>query len=206
MAHASLGHLLSQTGRHEDAQRELRRAREIEPLFAMSHALSSHISFQARDYAAAVTHGRQAVVLDPEFWIGHITLGQAYLQLGQIDRAQESLTTAARFSGANSKVTSLRGYLLAKTGRTAEARQLLTTMDAASRQHYVPPYAFALVHAGLGDREAVFDWLDKAFAARDVHLIFLTVDPKWDPYRADSRFERLLERCGFTTPTTPPSP
>jgi TolB-like protein/DNA-binding winged helix-turn-helix (wHTH) protein/Flp pilus assembly protein TadD len=206
MAHASLGHLLSQTGRHEDAQRELRRAREIEPLFAMSHALSSHVSFQARDYAAAVTHGRQAVVLDPEFWIGHMTLGQAYLQLGQIDAAQESLTTAARFSGANSKVISLRGYLLAKTGRTAEARQLLTTMEAASRQRYVPPYAFALVHAGLGDREAVFDWLDRASAARDVHLIFLTADPKWDPYRADPRFERLLERCGFGTPTPRRSP
>jgi hypothetical protein len=33
---------------------------------------------------------------------------------------------------------------------------------------------------------------------RDVHLIFLTVDPKWDPYRGDPRFEALLARCGFT--------
>ena len=44
--------------------------------------------------------------------------------------------------------------------------------------------------------------LDKAYAARDVHLIFLPVDPKWDPYRGDSRFEALLARCGFTRNTS----
>ena len=56
----------------------------------------------------------------------------------------------------------------------------------------------ALVHAGLGDREAVFEWLDKAYDARDVHLIYLPVDAKWDPYRSDPRFAALLARCGFT--------
>ena len=49
----------------------------------------------------------------------------------------------------------------------------------------MPPVAIALVHAGLGDGEAVMEWLAKAYDARDVHLIYLPVDPKWDPYRAD---------------------
>jgi hypothetical protein len=113
----------------------------------------------------------------------------------------EALTTADRFSGHNSKVISLRGYLLAKTGRTSEARNLLRTLEAISHQRYMPPYALALVHAGLGEREAVFEWLDRAYTAHDVHLIFLTVDAKWDPYRADPRFEALLARCGFTRTT-----
>jgi hypothetical protein len=55
----------------------------------------------------------------------------------------------------------------------------------------------ALVHARLGNREAAFRWLDRAYEARDVHLTFLTVDPKWDAYRADARVEALLARCGF---------
>jgi hypothetical protein len=79
----------------------------------------------------------------------------------------------------------------------AEARDLLVTLEAASRQRYVQPYALALVHAGLGDADAVFEWLDRAYTAHDIHLIFLTVDPKWDPYRADPRFTALLARCGF---------
>ena len=75
---------------------------------------------------------------------------------------------------------------------------MLTTLETLSRQRYVPPYALALVHAGLGEHDAVFEWLDRAFDVHDVHLIYLPVDPKWDPYRSDPRFEALLMRCGFT--------
>ena len=62
---------------------------------------------------------------------------------------------------------------------------------------YVPPYATALVQAGLGDREAAFAALERAFAARDVHLMYLPTDPRWDPFREDPRFVDLIERCGF---------
>jgi hypothetical protein len=55
----------------------------------------------------------------------------------------------------------------------------------------------ALVLAGLDEHDSVFESLDRAYAARDVHLIFLAVDSKWDPYRTDPRFEALLARCNF---------
>jgi hypothetical protein len=45
---------------------------------------------------------------------------------------------------------------------------------------YMPPYAVALVHAGLGDTERALEWLERAYTERDVHLIFLVVDPKWE--------------------------
>jgi tetratricopeptide (TPR) repeat protein len=169
----------------------------------MAFAMSSQIAFQAHDQVAALDHARQAVVLSGAFWIGHMTLGQAYEQLGQYEPALDALATAARFSGDNSKPVALRAYTQAKAGRPREARDALDTLEAISRKRYVPPYAFALVHAGLGERDAVFDWLERAYAARDVHLIFLTVDPKWDSYRADVRFTGLLARCGFTPGTRP---
>ena len=49
-----LGHVLSQTLRHNDAVAALRRARELDPLNAMSHAISAVVSFQARDYSGAL--------------------------------------------------------------------------------------------------------------------------------------------------------
>jgi TolB-like protein/Tfp pilus assembly protein PilF len=204
-AHVSLAHLLSQMGRHGEAVPAARRARELEPLWAMAFAMSSQISFQAQDQIAALDHARQAIVLSGSFWIGHMVLAQAYEQLGQYESALDALTTAARFSGDNSKAVSLRGYTLAKAGRVGDARHVLDTLEASSRQRYVPPYAFALVHAGLHERDAVFEWLQRAYAARDVHLIFLTADPKWDRYRADPRFIELLARCGFARDARPPS-
>lgn len=201
-AHRTLGHCLSQMGRHSEALAEMRRARELDPHSALAHALSAQVAFQARDYSAAVEHSRQAIVIDPGFWIGHIQSGQAYAQLGDTSRALEDLSRAAQFSGGNSKALSLRGYVLAKSGRPGEARDVLRMLEGVSRERYVPPYAFALVHAGLGNRDAVFEWLERAYAARDVHLIYLPVDPKWDPYRADPRFQDLIARCGFVEKPT----
>jgi uncharacterized protein HemY len=55
---AILGHLLSQTGRQREAAAVIRHSRELDPLFAMNHALSSQVAFQARDYRAAlITRG-----------------------------------------------------------------------------------------------------------------------------------------------------
>ena len=175
----------------------MRRARELDPLNPMPHAVSSQVEFQARNYAAALDHARQAVALDPEFWIGYMMQGQALERMNLAEPALEALTTAGRFSGQNSKAVALRGYVLARAGRSAEARDVLTTLEVAARDRYVPAYAIALVHAAAGDRDAVFESLERAYEARDVHLIFLTVDPKWDDYRQDPRFVALLSRCGF---------
>lgn len=194
-----LGHVLSQMGRHAEAEQATLRARELEPLDATLHALSAQVSFQSRDNAAAIEHARQAIRLDPNLWIGYVQLGQAFAQAGETDRALEVLKDAARFSGGNSKAVSMRGYVLAKAGRTAEAREVLRSLESPNPGVYVPPYAAALVHAGLSERDAVFQWLDKAFDAHDVHLMYLPVDAKWDPYRADPRFQALVERCGFAS-------
>jgi TolB-like protein/Flp pilus assembly protein TadD len=198
MSHMVLGHLLSQTGRHDVARASMRRARELDPLNPMSHAMSSQVEFQGRNWSAALEDARRAIALDPEFWIGYIMQGQALEGLNRAEPAIESLVQAGRFSGQNSKAVSFRGYVLAKAGRAAEAREVLTTLQNAASDRYVPPYAIALVHAGLGERDAAFEWLERAYAARDVHLIFLPVDVKWDDYRQDARFEALLSRCGFS--------
>ena len=196
-AHWVLGHTLSQAGRHEEALPLMSRARELDPLEPMTHAMSSQVAFQARDHVSALAHARRAIAIDPEFWIGHMQAGQAYEQLDQRDLALAALTQATRFSGANSKPLSTRAYLLATTERRDEATEILSTLESLSRDRYVPPYAIALVYAGLGDRDGVFEWLRRALTLRDVHLIFLTVDPKWDAYRSDSRFEALESDCGF---------
>jgi TolB-like protein/DNA-binding winged helix-turn-helix (wHTH) protein/Flp pilus assembly protein TadD len=197
LAHLHLGHALSQMGRHQEARQAIERARALDPLEPLVHALSSQVTFQARDYDAALDHARRALALDREFWIGYMERAQAHERRGESDLALEALADAARFSGDNSKTLSLRGYVLAKAGRQKEARDVLGALEAASRTRYVPPYAFALIHAGLGDNATALDWLERAYETRDVHLIFLTVDAKWDPFRRDPRFEALIARAGF---------
>jgi len=156
-AHTVLGHALSQMGRHAEALAATRRARELDPLSALTYALSSQVAFQARDYPAAFDHASQAIALDRQFWIGYMMRGQALEQSGQYEPALEALAIAARFSGNNSKPVGLRGYALAKAGRREEAETVLAELEALSRKRFVPPFAMALVNAGLGERDAVFE-------------------------------------------------
>ena len=196
-AHLVLGHVLSQGGDHAEARAMTARARALDPFDPLMPALSSQVAYQAGDYPAALELSNLAIGLDAEFWIGHVMRGQALRQLGQLDAALEALTTAGRFSNYNSKTMSFRGHLLASAGRAPEARDVLRTLETASRERYVPPYAMAFITLGLGDTDATFEWLERALSAHDVHMIFLTVDPKWDPLRQDPRFRSLLDRCDF---------
>lgn len=195
-AHRILGHALSQAGRQREAEAALRRSRELDPLDALNRALSSQVAFQARDVPAAIEHARRAIALDPSLWIGYVQLAQALDGAGERAVALEALATVD--ARVNSKVLSMRGYILARMGRLDAAREALGLLDASARDRYVPPYAQALIYAGLGEREAMFNALEQAYAARDVHLMYLPVDLKWDPYRAEPRFVDLIARCGFT--------
>lgn len=202
LAHRMLGITLSRMRIREESLAAARRARQLDPLNPSHQALSSQIAFTARDFSLAVQFAQQAIAIDPEFWIGHFQLGQVYEQLGKVDLALHALNNAGRLSGGNSKTFAYRGHILAKSGRIAEAEEVLRTLDAVARDRYVPPYAFALIHAGLGNEELTMQWLERAYDAHDVHLILLTMDPKWDRFRTQPRFEAIVERCGFLRPSS----
>ncbi len=63
-----------------------------------------------------------------------------------------------------------------------------------SKRSYVPPYDFALIFAGLGEKDKAFEWLQKAYEDRSAYLVYLNVEPIWDSLRSDPRFTDLLQR------------
>jgi TolB-like protein/Flp pilus assembly protein TadD len=194
-----LGHAISQQGRHDEALAAARRARELDPLSALTHCMSAQIAFSARDMEAAARHSQDALLAEPDYWVAHWQLGQAYQQLGRTDEALEALAQASRLSNGNSKPVSVSAYLLATNRRFDEARHCLAVLEGRARDHYVPPIAFALAYAGLNDHERVFEWLEKARVVRDVHLIYVPMDPKWDPFRMKEPFQDVLRRAGLTS-------
>jgi hypothetical protein len=126
--------------------------------------------------------------MDSQFWIGHMVLAQVYAETGETDLAFEEMRDAAGFSGGKSKAVSVTGYLLAEIGKTSEAREVLRKLEADSHGRYVPPYAMALVHAGLGERDDVFRVARQSLRR-----------PRRSPHLSDSRSEvgRLSGRRPF---------
>ena len=197
LAHRMLGLLYSHVGRHREAYDAMRHARELDPLLPVLQALSAQVAFAARDFELAAQFARNALVIDEDFWIGHFQLAQASIELGDEEMVEHALAEAERTSGGNSKTVALRGHHCARTGRRDEAMHVLERLTASSRERFVPPCAIALVHLSLGDVDAAAAWIERAYQARDVHLMFLPVDPKWDRGLADVRIAAVVRRCGF---------
>ena len=62
---------------------------------------------------------------------------------------------------------------------------------------YLAPYHFAIVYAGLGETDVVFEYLEKGYEERSPWMTWLKVEPKFDSLRSDPRYTRLLRRVGF---------
>jgi len=200
LVYRMMGILLGHAGHRKDEAREaMDRARALDPLQAMNHALSAQVAFFGRDFKTAVEFARHASVVLSNFWIANFQMAQALEQLGMYEQALEALGRRSGVGSENSKVVSLRGYVLAKMGRREEALQIVEGLISASKERYVPPYAIAQVHAGLGQPDEALRWLDRGVEEHDVHLAMLPMEPKWDPLRADRRFGEVLRRCGLPT-------
>lgn len=190
----ALGHI---GGREEEARAAMERARAIDPLQAMHHALSAQVAFLGRDFTGALEFARHAAVVLEDFWIANLQIAMACEQLGDDEAALKALSRGLGKTSENSKVISLRGYVLAKMGRADEARAVLQTLEALSRERYIPACAAAQIHVGLGEHDLAFKWLDRAVEEHDVHLASLPADPKWDSLRTDGRFADVLRKCGL---------
>jgi tetratricopeptide (TPR) repeat protein len=85
----------------------------------------------------------------------------------------------------------------ARTGKTGEARKILNQFYQLSRERYVSPTAFVFIHLALGEKDKAFEWLDKAYQARDFDLGIIKVAPVLEPLRSDPRFSNLLKRMNL---------
>jgi serine/threonine-protein kinase len=62
------------------------------------------------------------------------------------------------------------------------------------------PFLVAKIHAWRGETDLAFEWLDKAFAARDGALTELLYDPFLAKVRGDARYAALVRRMGLPFP------
>ncbi len=110
--------------------------------------------------------------------------------------AVAALKKAEELSG-NYQSEAYRGYALARWGKQTEARAVLDGLFELSKERYVPPYYFALIYNGLGESDKALDYLEKAFAEKNVLMVFLKVEPKWKNLRNEPRFIDIMKRMKF---------
>jgi TolB-like protein/DNA-binding winged helix-turn-helix (wHTH) protein len=193
-AHHWYGDYLSIKSRHDKALAEASRALELDPLNLMIGTWVALRYYQARDYSRAIEQGRNSVEQDSNFAAAHLLLGESYVQGGLSSEGVSELKRAASLSGGSPLYTAQVAVALAAAGRRREALGIAHELETISRKRYVSPYGLAQIYAALKSDEDTFKWLQAAYRDHAVWMDYLAVDPIFDRYRYDHRFQELLRR------------
>jgi tetratricopeptide (TPR) repeat protein len=146
------------------------------------------ILYIARDFQGAAEQSWKTLAMEPRFAPAQNTLGLAYQQMGMIEEAIVELDNARVCSEDHPAARAALAHALAIAGRRDEAGKLLANVSM---------YWLAIVNTALGEWDLAFESLHNACKNREAWLVWLKVEPRWDPLREDARFNHLLRRVGL---------
>ncbi|HEX7999681.1 MAG TPA: protein kinase [Pyrinomonadaceae bacterium] len=193
-AHQWYAYLTSAQGRHADAITEIECAQKLDPLSPVIATSASLVFYNARQYDRCIEELEKAHEIDSRYFATEHGFAFGYAQKGRYDEAIASARRTVALSAGNPMGLWTLGYVLALAGRESEAREILREMEELQHKRYVSPYYIAMIHAGLGQQDEAFNWLEKAYEDRDWWLLWLRVEPFLDELRSDPRFQNLLRR------------
>jgi serine/threonine-protein kinase len=180
------GYAMSIIGNPEEALRYVDEALALDPLNSGSHYAHVSVLFHARRYEEAVRYSLKLKQDSPELFIRlPVLLGHSLLMLGRTKEAAlafgENITGAALLAARGGN----RELAFAKLADLKERDQEFRSVDSAR------------IYAQLGDTDAAFEALNRAWEVRDSDLLYLKTDPYLDPLRGDSRYAALVKRLGL---------
>ena len=198
----SRGHIfysfyLEAMGRQEEAVNQAEAARTLDPLSRAANINLGWQYLQAERLSDARRTFERAIEIYPGHWGVHWGMGQYYLRAGETEAAIASFELARAAGGGRAMPLSALGFAYAISGHADRATDALGELQALRDETYVSPYHMAVVHAGLGDKDAAFQMLDEAYGVRSRSMVWLNVAPEMKSLRSDSRFNALLQRVGL---------
>ncbi len=173
-AHVYYGYYLTAMGRFNEAVAEIKLAQEIDPLSLLASTTLGWSLYFARRYDQAIEQWERTLEMEPNFLNAYWGLGWAYNQKGDygeaINRLQKAMTVPG---GGGTEIIAALGNTYARSGKRDKARKLLADLKELSARRYVSPFYFALVYAGLDDKEQAIECLHKSYEDRFEWLIQL---------------------------------
>jgi tetratricopeptide (TPR) repeat protein len=183
-------------GRYEEAITETDRALAMDPISAIRLNNRAMILFRARRYAEAIGPAQSALEMDPNLVNSLWWLGMSYAGQKEWAHSIETLDKA-RVLSPQPMFAALMAHVEARSGNRPRALELLKEIEAAAGKQYVSPMDFAIVYAGLGDKEKTFEWLNRAAEAHAARMHELPA-MYFDGIRNDPRYGALMKHVGLT--------
>ncbi len=182
-------------GRHDEAIAEFRRAITLEPQAIIYAAVLTRAYHEAGKTQLALDNAKKVYAFEPDHPSSVNWLAVAHTANGNYTDAL-ALVAKARGRTGGRDLGLQAGWAYAKTGKLTEAKQELAWLKARGREEF-GEYSVGLLEGALGNRDAAFAALERAFDAQEMALALLRNDPFSAPLRGDPRYDVLLKRIGL---------
>ena len=187
---------LAAQSRGEEALSEIQLAHRLDPLSAwVGTCVAAPLYWTTDRYDEAIEACGRALELAPGFPLANWMLGQSFAAKEMYGEAVEAFRATLPFG---KEYLGWLGYALALSGDTTQAAVILEELKELRRHGQASADDIARVHIALGQLDRAFEWLDKALDERALYVVYLKVDPSYEPLRSDERYRSLLERIGLS--------
>ena len=193
IAHLFLALSLAAEGDAEGAQLHIQQAVKRDPLSPIISTFAGFIDIAYGRLDEAVAEGRRTQMIDPNYLYQGSQLAVAYREKGMFAEALELFKKAAELTGIPQPGLAIT---YAKMGRRSDAERVLGEVKAFAATHYFAGEEIASIYVALGDNDAAFQWLERAYQEHSGSLPGIVPRPIFRPLHSDPRFADLLRRIG----------
>jgi TolB-like protein/DNA-binding winged helix-turn-helix (wHTH) protein/Flp pilus assembly protein TadD len=196
-AHEDRAMFLGFIGRRDEALAEIAKINQLDYSFT-SAGVETATYYELRDYPNLIESSKRGLLLDPNDWSQHFNLGVGYEATGKVQEAIPEYQKAVQFSKGFLGPAVALAHAYSTAGKKAEAEKILRDLERKAKQTSASPYTMAIIHAGLGENDKAFEFLEKAYSEKSFDISWsLKADLLLDSLRPDPRFQSLLRRTGL---------
>lgn len=189
--------LLLETGHPERARDVVKTARGLLPVFPALAVKESEIDAELGRPEAAALIAESALSMDRTYLRAHVALGMAHERKSDFAMAEARYRHVLQADPADRRALPAYGHLLAQTGRTQAAEEVLTRLKQINANVRNCAYQIAIVNAGLDRDDEAFRWLELAWKTRQSHFPYAAIEYRFRKYHQHPRFRELLQRVGL---------
>ncbi len=187
-------YFLRPVGRIQEAITEVQNALSLDPLSILFRVHLGFFYYLQHQYEHSIAQFRKVLEMNPQYYLAHAMMGQAYTQTCNFDEALDCYAKAREADQDSKFLDSLEAMTLAVAGKQEKARAMLDDISRKAASEYISPVSIAYICTALGDRDAAFEHLDQAVFDRDPNILGLKSNPIFDGLREDPRYHALLTK------------
>jgi eukaryotic-like serine/threonine-protein kinase len=200
-AHHWYAIFLGNMGRLDEMRDETEKAYQLDPLSLIINNLRAASFYWIGKYDESIAAQRHTLELDSTFNTARMFMGLALFEKKMYPEAVAEFEAAVTLSKRRMEAVGALGYAYARIGRREDAMKLVEELKQTIPQGLDPFLNIAAIYAGLGDNNAAFQWLDRAYEIRSGFLLTLKTYRMFDSLRSTPRFIAFEKKIGLPPDT-----